>query len=710
MTVDTADTTAQDVGSHVPRLRDDLVISRQRIRNEVWTIIEDPVAGRFFRFPQNTYDVLLLLDGVATLEQIAETNEQVDLPELVDLIQRLQNANLIAGLLEAPSDELVKHVRAERTRARRLTWLNPTGIKIKGVNPDPFLSRTMSLAAPFVHPYALVAYLCLILIASITFAMNAEQIGSFAAARWSSPRNIMALFILFPLVKLVHELAHGYTTKRLGGDVHEMGIMFLVFMPIPYIDTSSAHHFSQKSARIAVSMAGILAELVLASLALSVFLCIEPGIAKSIAFDVMVIGGVSTLLFNANPLLKFDGYYALSDFLEIPNLSERSRTYLLHLIAVKGLALTTPTCPTTAAGERRWFIGYGLCASLYRLSLVIVIAIFVAETFGKLGLALALWLIGYKVFTPLIKGFIFVHRAARADDQRYLKPLAVTYATAILVGFITVCVPLPVWTHVDGIVRIPETAMIRSKADGFVDRVHVKNGASVVHGEPIVTLKDPSLRLSLTQLELEIQEKTYARTRAITRDPREAARLLSELEVLATKRDDIDRRIEALQVTGQKSGRIEFASRDALADRYVTRGETVAYVLKDERPQVQIVIPQSKADRIRHATTGITLISRGAPAHVLAAELTAETPAASFELPSVRFGQMGGGKIAIDAREHSGRIALEQTFEFELAVIDPDSGLLPGERVRVRFAHPPQPLVSQLAFGIKQLFLSRLSV
>ena len=195
----------------------------------------------------------------------------------------------------------------------------------------------------------------------------------------------MLLWITFPFVKALHELGHGFAVKRWGGEVHEMGIMFLVFMPVPYVDASAASAFQSKYQRMVVGSAGMLVEVFIAALAMFVWLNVEPGMIRAVAFNVMLIAGVSTVLFNGNPLLRFDGYYVLMDWLEIPNLGSRANQYIGYLIQRYPFGIRNAQSPVSARGERGWFVFYSIASFCYRMFIFATIIWFVAGEFFVVG-------------------------------------------------------------------------------------------------------------------------------------------------------------------------------------------------------------------------------------------------------------------------------------------------------------------------------------
>jgi len=246
-----------------------------------------------------------------------------------------------------------------------------------------------------------VMMLCAIGIAAVATLANTSTILAEFAHVASSPQHWWLYAVLYPALKAIHELAHAVAIKRCGGSVYETGITFLVLMPIPYVDASDAWMFPAKNQRVLVGAAGMLAECALASVGLIVFLLVEPGIIREVGFAVFVMGSVSTLLFNANPLLKFDGYYILQDCLDIPNLSARSQKYCFYLAKKYLYRVQGVVSPVSADGERRWLLTYGVLAGAYRFIITIVISLFLASEFLILGVALAVYAMFQLLINPI---------------------------------------------------------------------------------------------------------------------------------------------------------------------------------------------------------------------------------------------------------------------------------------------------------------------
>ena len=255
--------------------------------------------------------------------------------------------------------------------------------------------------------------------ATLLAAVHWRELASSDLAGVLEPHNLLLLALAYPVVKTAHELGHGLAAKAWGGAVHELGLMFLVFVPVPYVDASSTSSFRSKYRRMVVGAAGIMVELFLAAAALLVWLHVEPGVVRSLAFNVMMIGGVSTVFFNGNPLLRFDGYYVLADWIEIPNLSARSTEQLT--VPLQHLR-PGPAGETRAAQQPTASVPGSSCTasapSSTGCSSASSIALFVASRFFVLGVVIAIGSVARQTVVPLVRSVARLHHDPRVPEKR----------------------------------------------------------------------------------------------------------------------------------------------------------------------------------------------------------------------------------------------------------------------------------------------------
>ncbi|MEF8724708.1 MAG: hypothetical protein V5B30_19715 [Candidatus Accumulibacter delftensis] len=309
-------------------------------------------------------------------------------------------------------------------------------------------------------------WLLLVLPAIVLAGVNWHELTANLSDQVLSAHNLFLLWLVYPLIKALHELGHAYAVKSGDGEVHEMGIMLLVLAPIPYVDATASGAFRNKWRRAMVGAAGMLVELFLAAIAMAVWVMVEPGLVRSIAFNVLFVAGASTLLFNGNPLLRYDGYYVLADLIEIANLGNRSNQYWQWLAKRYLFGITSVERPPASLGERRWFLFYGAASFVYRTLVMIVITLFIAGEFFFVGVVLALWAATTMFVLPIGKGLNYVISSPELQRHRTRARLVTFGSLAVFVLFV-LSVPMPLRTHAEGVVWVPENAEVRAAADGL---------------------------------------------------------------------------------------------------------------------------------------------------------------------------------------------------------------------------------------------------
>ncbi len=298
---------------------------RHIYRGNVWYVLRDETSGRTHRFTPIAHDFIARMNGQRTVAEIwsltenAPDDEALTQDEVLELLGKLHAADLLIADITPDSQELLQRYRSQERKKWKTKLGSPLSIRIPLLDPDRFLERTLAWVSPLFTRTGLTAWLAVVATAVVLAVSHWSELTENLTDRVLTPENLFLLWLSYPVIKLLHELGHGYAAKHWGGEVHEMGIMFLVLLPLPYVDASSASAFPDRRKRAFVGAAGMVVEMFLASVALFVWLNVEPGLLRTLAFNVMFIGGVSTLLFNGNPLLRFDGYYVLADVIDIPN-------------------------------------------------------------------------------------------------------------------------------------------------------------------------------------------------------------------------------------------------------------------------------------------------------------------------------------------------------------------------------------------------------
>jgi putative peptide zinc metalloprotease protein len=518
--------------------------------------------------------------------------------------------------------------------------------------------------------------------------------------------NLLLMAVVFPLLKGLHELGHGLAAKSRGGEVHEMGVMLLVMFPIPYVEASSSSAFVKKTDRMLVGAAGMLTELFVAALAFYLWLLLEPGLARSLAYNALVLASVTTVLFNGNPLLRYDGYYIFADWVEIPNLATRSTQYWQYLAERYLFDVPRVEPPPATPGERRWFQVYAPLAFAYRMSVMVGIALFIAKQYFIVGVVLALWSVIASIGIPLFKIFraLLTEPRFAARGSRIRAVLGGGFLALYLLLFV---LPMPYHTAAEGVLRLPEQAMLRAEEAGFVARSLAHPGDPLHPGSAVLESHSPEL-VSEHAVQLAKLEEVSARYDAVWGvKPAEAAQREEEMRHEQAALDRLRERMARLILRAGASGRLLLEHPDDLPGRFLQKGEVVGYVVGSYVPVVRVVVPQADVDLVRLATRSVEVKLPQNVAATLPARLLREVPAAGHELPSAALGQRGGGDVVLDPGDKEGTKTLQSVFEFELALDQAAPAQYLGSRVHVRFDHPATPLGVRAWHAVRRLFLSQ---
>ncbi len=699
-----------------PRLRGHASIYRHRYRGGIWYVLQDRASGRFHRFTPDAYRLIAMMDGTRTLDEIWEDAcahlriDAVTQEELVRLVGQLYTADVLQG--DVPPDIAELSDRGRRFHRQKLvrSVLNPLALRVPLIDPDDFLTATIPLVRPLYSWFGVILFLGVVLYGAVLAALNWAPLTENVVDRVLATENLVLILIAYPAIKALHELGHAWTIKRWGGSVHEIGIMFLVFMPVPYVDASDAIAFREKWRRALVGAAGILVEIFLAAVAMIVWAGAEEGIVRAFAFNVMLIGGVSTLLFNGNPLLRFDGYYVLCDILEIPNLGQRANRYVSYLLQRYGFGVTWVESPARAPGEPGWFVFYAVAAFLYRLVITFSIVTLVATRLFVIGVILAVWAVFLMLVLPVLKMIWFLFTSPVLRRQRG-RAFVVTGGILGLILAGILAVPLPHSTVVEGVVQPEAEAAVNATSEGVVAELIVAPGERVTAGAPIVRLEDPLVEARRDVLAARVVEIERRLAAEMVFD-RTAARILQE--ELAAARADLaltEARIGELTLQAGTDGVVILPAADDLLGRFARRGDRIAVVAGFVDPLVRVAVPETRADIVRADTRGLELRFVSDPERVWPARVVRIFPTLTRDLPSLALSTEGGGGIALDPASPGGQPrALEGFYQLDLRLEEPAGIGTYGDRVLVRFVHGDSPLAARMYRGATQVFLRYFSI
>ncbi len=694
-----------------PTLRSHIRVFPQSFRGERWFVLLDETSGTHLRLNSQAYNVIGRFDGNATLDSICtvlnESSPEHGCPsteEIIKLISQLHSMGALGGIKDKTTAQLVADHSSRQSSQRMKKFMSPLMIRFPMLDPDRLLDRITPYTTGFFSKWAFLLWAVVVVTGFLVTVLAFADIRSQLSSDIFKPSNLVLLWMLYPLIKLVHEFAHAISVKHWGGEVHEMGITLLVLTPIPYVDASAASAFKSKWKRCMVSAAGIIAELFIAALAIILWVLSEPGLFNDCMLGLFMIGAVSTVIFNANPLLKFDGYFVLQDLIEIPNLYSRSSAWYRYAFKRYVLKLHGTVSPQTATGERRWFAVYGLAAFLYRFVVIISIVGFLLGKYLILGVVLAIWALLQQVFLPIGR---FVKYLTSSPELNACRGSVIRNAALVVlvVAVIVFHFPLPKSTMASGIVWVPEQGQIYASTNGFVSDVYVLPGSHVKAGDLLVEMSDPDLELELLVEQSRLDILGIERRIAIGNGDAEFARLKEDVIQKQELVEHLRERTSQLSVYAQADGVFTLPDQNGLTGKYYKQGDLIGHIVDPQRYIIQAVVPESDSALIHKSIKSASIRIAEHAGKRITATVSRATPAADNRLPSAAMGAMGGGGIAVASTDPDGLTTVEKVFHLQL---EPDEPLIVsgvGERAYVKLHHDNESLAKRWFRTIQQVFL-----
>ena len=694
-----------------PKLAPDVEVTRQAFRLQPFYIMRRRSTRRWHRLSASAYEFVARLNGHCTVDEawqtlLATQGEQApDQSEIISLLAELHEADLLIIDTELDIQKLVDRNQQRRLREKRQRFWNPLHIRIALLDPDGLLNRLDSvIPRPCLVP---IAVLLGLLMVSVCVALLPEWLtlsSHLDANHVFDPANLIWMICLYPFMKLLHELAHAMVIKRYGGEVRETGIAFLVLVPNPYVDASAAIMFCNKYQRMLVSFAGILVELSMAALATIVWFNSE-GLLRDAALSVMILGTVSTLVFNGNPLLKFDAYYMLVDWLEIPNLATRSRQYVLSCLARSaGLTPATDISPADAR-ERLWLLSYGVLCMSYKLILMCFIAWTLSNQFFFFGLVIAIYALFSVIAVPVYKLARFIVKQTARAQLRFYAGMAMS-ASFLTLLVLTLHVPGIVVT--DGIVWLPEQSQLRLEQSCEVVQLHAQPGTVVKKGQHLFDCADEDLLAEQRTTAAQLQYLDAERSGLLIEDPGRYATLSNSRIALVDQLALAEQRLSSMQVTAPSSGEFVVEGTQALLGRFVPANSIAAFIVPAHERTIRLALTQLQAARIdrEHAHIEVYATAPDGLAHTLRTQIAHMTPKATRELSVLALTTLGGGQLRAEPGENGG--VLEQAmFDVELEWPEHMPSQHIGSRLGIRIEHVSQPFGQRISDQLRQLWQTR---
>ncbi len=699
-----------------PRLLSRAKLHRHRYRGAVWYLLQDPASNRVHRFTPSARLLIAAMDGQRSVDEIWRLarrelgDEAPTQDEIVQLLGQLHGADLLQTDVTPDAAEVFERGEKQARAKRRRSWANPMALRIPLVDPGPFLDRFVPLWRAMWGRWGALLWLAVVLPALALLPAHWPELTNNLSDQVLAADNLLLLVFVFPLIKALHELGHATATRAGGGEVHDMGVMLLVLMPVPYVDASSATVLRSRWRRALVGAAGMVVEIFIAALAFYAWLAVEPGLVRAVAFNVMLVAGVSTIIFNGNPLLRYDAYYILADLIEVPNLARQATRYWGYLAERWLLRVPDAVSPATSTSERLWFGLYGLLSTAYRLFVTVAIALFIGAQFFFVGVLLALWSVVMMVGLPIGRALMQLQERPALRERRGRALAVGGLALALLAGFVFL-VPVRHRTQAEGVVWLSEQAQLRAGAPGFVAALEVPPGSAVRLGQLLMSSRNPQLEAELRLAQARVAELRAEHLQEFASDRARAEIVARRLQQAQDEFTRVQSQVQGLQMLAGQDGTFVAPRAADLPGRWHRQGELLGYVLASATPQVRVVVEQNEVDAVAAETRSVSLRLADEMQAVRAGRIVRQVPAGGDEAPSRALLAAGGGRIAGDPRDPQGRRTLQRVFQFDVELAEPlQRAVAYGQRVHVRFDHAPQPLALQWARALRRLFLTHFNI
>jgi len=718
------------------RMRPDLMVRPLVVLGRRNWGIKDPVSLAYFRLRDEEFAVLEMLDGQASSHEIIERFNRRFAPrrlgpeQLQAFLARLHADGLVVADTVGQGAQLLARDQKQRRRKLLSTVSNSLAIRFPGIDPTPFLSRLEPATRWMFSPLAMCGGLALMVSALVLVATHFVELQAKlpGLASFFTPRSAFLMVLALSATKVLHELGHALVCRRYGGECHEMGVMLLVFAPCLYCNVSDTWMFRSRFRRIAVAAAGMWVEGVLASLATFLWWFSEPGLVNSLALDVMIVCSVSTLLFNGNPLLRYDGYYILSDLVDIPNLAEKSTNEFRAVAARVCLGLPVRRDRDTSPPRQAFLLAYAVASTIYRWALAVVLLWFCYRALKPFGLErlaelLAVGTLAGMIVSPVMRGVRFARSPAAQTRVRRGRLLVTLVALAVVIVALA-ALPLPMRVRAPIVIEPLDAQRVYVSEPGVLKST-THAGEVVAKDQTLATLASDAVEIEIAKLTGERdQQRLHLQNleRRRGRDSAAAAQIPSAKEALAGLDERLRARTEdqaRLTLKAPVSGTVlppqwksvntsgkQLGDWDGtpLVDRNLgsslETGTLFCLIGDPRRVEAVAIVDQADVERIRIGQRAEIKLDESAGDTVWATV----TDIAEIDLAVAPRQLVYGGELPVKKDESGEARPLVESYQVKLQLDETDQPPLLGARGRVRIFAAPESALARLGRWLRGTF------
>ena len=672
------------------KLKDSLRFTMRQSGDAVHFLVEDEVTGRFFRVGMPQYTFLSMMDGHRTVSTALMKTATLLRENAID---ESEAANLCkwaieSGLIESENGNstarrIEQHEQIQKQKM--VSYLNPMMMRIPLFNPDPIVTVCSRFVGFLVSPVGAMIWLTVCLFG---FLKLANEWDAFYLNRVSSfgATDIAWIAVTWILLKLVHELAHSVVCKKFGGRVQSCGILLLLMIPMPYVDVTSSWRFDNKWKRILTSAAGMMSEVFIAAIACWVWVSSEPGPLQFHAGNVIISATLHTLLFNINPLMRFDGYYMLSDWLEIPNLSSQGRSWLKGKFKRLYFGNKAPELKET--GFRGLAVrAYGVLAMAWFFSIAIGLSLAASSFIEGFGLIVAMIGLGMWAGLPLYKLIKYTAVGTETEiPNRSWFATAMACTLLLVGGFLYLC-PSPSVVSAPVVIDYDPLSVVRANSDGFAQAIHVVNGQAVQEGDLLVTLENLELEHELHSLQIDINISELRSNNLFNAGEISQVQLEREsLESMLKRKKDLEDRIADLTIHAPQSGVVLARDLESSIGKHFTPGDEILSIAQPGELQAIALTRQTDIEWVGEKPDAeVELLVWGRhEGDLLKGRIKHVEPRARDDMPHEAFAATAGGPLAVVPR---GQVEDEGSEEGDMMLTEPrvpiEIELAPSDREKL---------------------------
>lgn len=691
-------------------------VQRQRFRGVPWYVLRDPYSNQFFRISEPAYRFVARLRMEVTIEEAWKEclelypEEAPGQQEIVQLLAQLHQSNLLTSDLPPDAAMMAERGRKRDQKELQGKLKNFLFIKFGLLDPSPVIEACLPFFRILFNRWGGLLWIGVMLLGLKAAGENWEPLWDQTEGLLA-PSNLFLLYVCGVGAKAWHELGHGLICRFFGGEVRTLGVMLLIFTPLPYIDATSSWGFSNKWHRILVSGAGMIFEFFLAAIALIVWANTSEGTIHAAAYNLIVIASVTTFLFNINPLLRFDGYYILCDWIEVANLGQRANKHIKYLSEKFLFKVRRPVPVTDTLGEGWWLFVYGISAAIYRVFLLAGIVLLVADQFFGIGLVIAVVVSFMWLVLPIGKfiKYLFTDPVLEPVRQRAICIVAGTVGGLLI---LLAVVPFPRHVRAEGIVEAVRFQKIFAVGEGRLVEVLVEPGVEVTKGTPLLRLENNSLDLKLKQTLAQFRESQARLQSATLRAGVEREPFEAQLRAIKFSIENLRQDQEELLLRAPLDGIWASPQLTDMQGGWFAKGAQFGVLVQPGDFRFMAALPQTVAgdvflENIRSATIRLY----GETPHRIRAHSFRRIPGEQRLLPTSALGWKSGGAIEVDNNDPEGRTTKEPFF---LVTADIDesgpAALYHHRRGVIRFHTGYEPLLQQGWRWLRQLLQQRLKL